>query len=73
MMMLIQGFDDVWLPDGDQLLPEETQMEYDQVQEDRVHPQGLEPRNTVCSEKDQVTKCLVGSIETITIYSKSIS
>ena len=72
-MILIQGFDDVWLPDGDQLLPEETQVEHDQVQEDRVHPQGLESRNTVCSKKDLMTKCLVGSIETITIYSKRIS
>ena len=50
-MILIQGFDDVWHPDGDQLLPEETQVEHDQVQEDRVHPQGLEKRNTVCSKK----------------------
>ena len=50
-MILIQGFDDVWHPDGDQLLPEETQVEHDQVQEDRVHPQGLETRNTVCSKK----------------------
>ena len=56
ILILIQGFDDVWLPDGDQLLPEETQVEHDQVQEDRVHPQGLETRNSVLKKgpSDQV-------------------